>query len=61
MMRPRLWIAFFAIPGVALLPGSAVVVQTIRPTSDQLGAHVFLCDIECGVGHGFAGTIQINQ
>ena len=49
------------LSGVALLPGSAVVVQTIRPTSDQLGAHVFLCDIECGVGHGFAGTIQINQ
>ena len=49
------------LSGVALLPGSAVVVQTIRPTSDQLGAHVFVCDIECGSGHGFAGTIQINQ
>ena len=49
------------LSGVALTPGSAVIVQTIRPTADQVGSHVFVCDIECGSGHGFAGTIQITQ
>jgi hypothetical protein len=49
------------LSSVALSPGSAVSVQTVRPTSDQVGAHVFRCDIECGSGHGFAGTIQIAQ
>ena len=49
------------LSGAALVPDSAVIVQTIRPTADQVGAHVFLCDIECGSGHGFAGTIQITQ
>jgi hypothetical protein len=49
------------LSGAALFPGAAVVVQTVRPTSEQLGAHVFVCDIECGSGHGFAGTIQIDQ
>ena len=49
------------LSGAALNPGSAVIVQTIRPTAAQVGAHVFVCDIECGIGHGFAGTIQITQ
>jgi heme/copper-type cytochrome/quinol oxidase subunit 2 len=49
------------LSGAALSPGSAVIVQTVRPTSAQVGSHVFVCDIECGVGHGFAGTIQITQ
>jgi hypothetical protein len=26
-----------------------------------VGSHVFVCDIFCGTGHGFAGNIQIAQ
>lgn len=49
------------LSGAALSPGAAVIVQTVRPTADQVGTHVFVCDIFCGVGHGFAGNIQITQ
>jgi hypothetical protein len=49
------------LSGAALSPGAAVIVQTIRPTADQVGSHVFVCDIFCGTGHGFAGNIQIAQ
>jgi hypothetical protein len=49
------------LSGAALSPGAAVIVQTVRPTGDQVGNHAFVCDIFCGVGHGFAGNIQITQ
>jgi hypothetical protein len=49
------------LSGAALSPGAAEIVQTIRPTADQVGSHVFVCDIFCGTGHGFAGNIQIAQ
>jgi hypothetical protein len=49
------------LSGAALSPGAAVIVQTVRPTADQVGTHVFVCDILCGSGHGFAGNIQITQ
>jgi hypothetical protein len=39
--------------------GSSEIVQTVRPTAASIGNHVFPCDIECGVGHGFAGTIVV--
>jgi hypothetical protein len=48
------------LSGATLGPSAPIVVQTIRPTAAQTGNHVFVCDIECGVGHGFAGTIQIS-
>jgi hypothetical protein len=43
----------------ALSSGAAEIVQIVRPTAAQVGNHVFACDIECGVGHGFAGTISV--
>jgi hypothetical protein len=49
------------LSGAALSPGAAVIVQTVRPTGNQVGNHTFVCDIFCGVGHGFAGNIQITQ
>ena len=49
------------LSGVALLPGAAASIQTIRPTANQVGTHGFVCDIECGSGHGFAGNVQITQ
>jgi hypothetical protein len=39
--------------------GSSEIVQVVRPTAAQVGNYVFACDIECGVGHGFAGTIVV--
>ena len=45
----------------ALSSGAAEIVQVVRPTASQIGNHVFACDIECGVGHGFAGTISVAQ
>jgi hypothetical protein len=39
--------------------GSAEIVQTVRPTAAQIGTYVFPCDIECGVGHGFEGSISV--
>jgi hypothetical protein len=39
--------------------GSNEVVQVVRPTAAQVGTYVFPCDIECGVGHGFLGTISV--
>jgi hypothetical protein len=45
----------------ALLSGAAEIVQIVQPTAAQVGNHVFACDIECGVGHGFAGTISVAQ
>jgi hypothetical protein len=47
------------LPGAALTPGSAAIVQIIQPTPGQVGSYFFFCDIECGSGHGFAGSIQI--
>jgi heme/copper-type cytochrome/quinol oxidase subunit 2 len=45
----------------ALLSGAAEIVQIVRPTASQVGTHVFPCDIECGVGHGFEGSISVVQ
>jgi heme/copper-type cytochrome/quinol oxidase subunit 2 len=47
------------LSGAALTPGAAVVVQIIQPASGQVGSYSFFCDIECGSGHGFGGSIQI--
>jgi hypothetical protein len=41
----------------ALGPGE--IVQTVRPTAGQIGTYTFECDIECGAGHGFQGSIQV--
>jgi heme/copper-type cytochrome/quinol oxidase subunit 2 len=48
------------LSGVALPPGAQTIIRTVSPTAGQTGAHVFVCDIECGSGHGFAGTIRID-
>lgn len=45
----------------AALSGSGEIVQTVRPTAGQVGNHLFACDIFCGVGHGFQGSIQVVQ
>jgi heme/copper-type cytochrome/quinol oxidase subunit 2 len=37
------------------------IVQTVRPTANQIGNHLFACDIFCGVGHGFQGSITVVQ
>ncbi|HSE63728.1 MAG TPA: hypothetical protein VLG15_08985 [Thermoanaerobaculia bacterium] len=39
--------------------GPTEIVQTVRPTEGQVGTHTFECDIECGSGHGFQGSIQV--
>jgi hypothetical protein len=39
--------------------GSQEIVQIVRPTAAQVGTYVFPCDIECGVGHGFEGSISV--
>jgi hypothetical protein len=39
--------------------GSNEIVQIVRPTAAQVGTYVFPCDIECGVGHGFEGSISV--
>ena len=52
-------------PGIAVLGmqqtalGPGEIVQTVRPTAGQAGTHTFACDIECGAGHGFEGSIQV--
>jgi heme/copper-type cytochrome/quinol oxidase subunit 2 len=43
----------------ALESGAAEIIQIVRPTAAQVGTHVFPCDIECGVGHGFEGSIAV--
>ena len=48
------------LSGVALSPGAQTIIRTVSPTAGQTGTHVFVCDIECGSGHGFAGTIRID-
>jgi hypothetical protein len=54
-------------PGIAVLGmeqtalGPGEIVQTVRPTAGQVGTHTFECDIECGSGHGFQGSIQVVQ
>ena len=45
---------------VALFSNAPETVQIVRPTAAQAGNHVFACDIECGVGHGFQGTIVVG-
>lgn len=45
----------------ALRPGSAEIVEIARPTAAQVGVHSFVCDIVCGSGHGFQGSIQVVQ
>jgi len=45
----------------ALQPGSAEIVEIARPTAAQIGTHSFVCDIVCGSGHGFRGSIQVTQ
>ena len=45
----------------ALRPGSAEIVEIARPTAAQIGMHSFVCDIFCGSGHGFQGSIQVTQ
>jgi hypothetical protein len=45
----------------ALESGAGEIVQVVRPTAAQVGTHFFPCDIECGVGHGFEGSIQVVQ
>lgn len=45
----------------AALSGSSETVRTVRPTAAQVGNHSFVCDIVCGVGHGFQGSIQVVQ
>jgi heme/copper-type cytochrome/quinol oxidase subunit 2 len=49
------------LESVALLPGSAEVVQIVRPTAGEIGTRFFACDIECGSGHGFSGSISVVQ
>lgn len=49
------------LQSAALSPGAAEIVQTIRPTSAQAGTYVFACDIFCGSGHGFQGTITVTE
>jgi hypothetical protein len=39
--------------------GPTEIVQTVRPTAGQVGTYTFPCDIECGAGHGFEGSIQV--
>ena len=43
----------------ALESGAGEIIQIVRPTAAQVGTHVFACDIECGVGHGFEGSISV--
>jgi hypothetical protein len=45
----------------ALRPGSAEIVEIARPTAAQVGTHSFVCDIVCGSGHGFQGSIRVTQ
>ncbi|HSE65251.1 MAG TPA: hypothetical protein VLG15_16730, partial [Thermoanaerobaculia bacterium] len=45
----------------ALQPGAAEIVEIARPTAAQVGTHSFLCDIVCGSGHGFQGSIRVTQ
>ncbi|HEX9093744.1 MAG TPA: cytochrome c oxidase subunit II, partial [Coriobacteriia bacterium] len=49
------------LASAALNPGAAEIVQTVRPTAQQAGTFVFACDIFCGSGHGFQGSIQVTQ
>ena len=57
---------FSGVPAIglqqaALLPGSAEIVQIARPSAAQVGTHSFVCDIVCGSGHGFQGSIRVTQ
>jgi heme/copper-type cytochrome/quinol oxidase subunit 2 len=45
----------------ALQPGSTEIVEIARPTAAQIGTHSFVCDIVCGSGHGFQGSIRVTQ
>ncbi|HEU5250304.1 MAG TPA: hypothetical protein VFW15_10000, partial [Thermoanaerobaculia bacterium] len=54
-------IAALGLSSAALTPGGAEIVQTVQPTANQVGTHFFVCDIECGSGHGFQGSIQVTQ
>jgi heme/copper-type cytochrome/quinol oxidase subunit 2 len=45
----------------ALQPGSAEIVEIARPSAAQIGTHSFVCDIVCGSGHGFQGSIRVTQ
>jgi hypothetical protein len=47
------------LESAALEPGAAEIVQTVTPTGAQVGTYRFPCDIECGAGHGFEGTIHV--
>jgi hypothetical protein len=47
------------LQSAALMPGSAEIVQIVRPTAGQVGTYFFACDIDCGSGHGFQGSIQV--
>jgi heme/copper-type cytochrome/quinol oxidase subunit 2 len=49
------------LQSAALRPGSAEIVEISRPTAAQVGMHSFVCDIFCGSGHGFQGSIQVTQ
>lgn len=53
-------VAQLGLPSAALSPG-AEIVQTVRPTAQQAGTYLFACDIFCGVGHGFQGSIQVTE
>ncbi len=54
-------VAALGLSSAALTPGGAEIVQTVQPTANQVGTFFFACDIECGSGHGFQGSIQVTQ
>ena len=54
-------LAEIGLQSAALRPGSAEIVEIARPTAAQVGTHSFVCDIFCGSGHGFQGSIQVTQ
>lgn len=49
------------LASAALSPGAAEIVETVRPTASQAGTYIFACDIFCGSGHGFQGTIVVTE
>jgi hypothetical protein len=54
-------LAEIGLQQAALRPGAAEIVEIARPTAAEVGMHSFVCDIFCGSGHGFQGSIQVTQ
>jgi hypothetical protein len=54
-------LAEIGLQSAALRPDSPEIVEIARPTAAQVGTHSFVCDIFCGSGHGFRGSIQVTQ